>query len=250
MRQGTHGQRTVHRQPDRLADHPGPPPQPNLSAAYHARFRCLLADTPPLIEQALRLRQEIHCRELGLGPAKAFDRDAQAPDPLTRHCLLQHKSSGRFVGSCSLVIPGNHHSNCLLPLERSCHGVLDPQAIAPELMVRERVGEISRLALAGDFRGIGGNGRQIPLFVSLASLAMLVHFRLNGAFVLMEHCLTRQLRHHGIRFHAIGAEVDHLGRRTPQQILLRDLMGEADRKTLELLFDMRDQLAASAHPTL
>lgn len=218
----------------------------NVTARFHEYFLPMLATTPEQRDQAFRLRYEVYCREFG------FERPEQHPDgresdeydAQSIHCLLVHQPSNVAAGCVRLVLPKSEDPDAPLPFEKHCMNSLDRAIADPLLAKRNAIGEISRLAVIGEFRRrrnekLTPEGdpeaagfslveqRQFPfiavgLYLSAASTGMLSG--LEGVFAMMEPRLARHLSRYGIRFTQVGQVIDYHGPRAPFYITREDLL--------------------------
>lgn len=219
---------------------------PAVSSIFHEYFLPMLATTPEQREQAFRIRYQVYCREF------SFERPEEHPDGLETdaydaqsiHCLLVHQPSSRAAGCVRLVLPDQRDPYTPLPFEKHCMNSLDRSIADPLLANRDAIGEISRLAVIGEFRRRRNEDRtpegdseaagfslieqrQFPfiavgLYLSAASTGMLSG--LEGVFAMMEPRLARHLSRYGIRFTQVGQVIDYHGPRAPFYITRDDLL--------------------------
>lgn len=233
----------------------------HLAQHFFTYFDLRRALTPDDIDIALRLRYAVYCEELGYEDKHAFP-DGRELDPFdsrAAHCYLLHKQSGRTAGCFRLILSPDGVSP--LPFEQVCNGQFHIGPLAPETVSRTKFGEISRLAVHGDFRRRAGeqqspigiasdadgnpDSRHYPMVAMglfLGASALALNLGLERVYVMMEPRLARLLRSCGIVFTQVGDVIDYHGRRGPFVItgegLHRTLAGNA----LELLEDMRQRL--------
>lgn len=233
----------------------------HLAQHFFTYFDLRRALTPDDIDIALRLRYAVYCEELGYEDKHAFPdgRERDQYDIRAAHCYLLHKQSGRTAGCFRLILSPDGVSP--LPFEQVCNGQFHVGPLAPETVSRIKFGEISRLAVHGDFRRRAGeqqspigiasdadgnpDSRHYPMVAMglfLGASALALNLGLERVYVMMEPRLARLLRSCGIVFTQVGDVIDYHGRRGPFVItgegLHRTLAGNA----LELLEDMRQRL--------
>ncbi|OOG27249.1 hypothetical protein B1C78_03680 [Thioalkalivibrio denitrificans] len=223
-----------------------------LIRQFHQYFRVVPASTPALVRQALRIRYQVYCQELG------FENAADHPDGLERdaydghasHSLLLHRPSNDYVGCVRLILPDPDDPRARFPFERFCNPNLRTELAEAARLNSIAVGEISRLAVCGDYRRRIGehyvpsgtmdhaarkrhqevletHGRLFPFIAPtlyLAGAAMALQQGLSQAFVMMEPRLARHLRRYGILFEQVGDIVDYHGQRGPFRIRREDLL--------------------------
>ena len=244
---------------------------PSISLAFNSYFRIVFADTSVLRKEVYRIRYEVYCRELGYEDANAYQDGLEKDkyDVRSRHCLLQHRRSGRYAGCIRLVLPDTNEREAALPFEHACRDKLYPDIAGPVLEHRHLLGEYSRLAVPENFRRRKGErgvqmvtedipvcsseeSRQfmhIPLGLYLAGAAIAVSSGLEGAIAMMEPRLARHLKRFGMIYQQIGDVVDHRGPRAPfycdRDTLFRHLDPEIRKMLDALLADVPTYLKSA-----
>ena len=239
----------------------------SIGASFHDYFQLVLADSNDLRTQAYRLRYEVYCREFHFEPEESCtnQREQDDYDAQSVHCLLMHHPTGQTAGCVRLVLADPGEPAAPLPFERHCGSSLDHAHLDPALMHRDRIGEISRLAVLARFRRrvaedqspVGLNDettsrraerRQFPyislsLYLAAASVGLLSG--LDGVFAMMELRLARHLTRYGIKFTQVGSVVEYHGPRAPFYISRSDLLGGLRPDARELLDVVTDDLSGS-----
>lgn len=204
-----------------------------IASTFQRYFSILLADTPELRDQVYRVRYDVYCDEFGYEEKGAFcdGTEQDEYDPISRHCLIVHKPSGRAAG-CVRVVPAKAQDPSFqLPFEKHCGKSLDQGLLTEMNLPRSSIGEISRLAVHKSFRRRSGEHtsrygdtdhlrlsleerRTLPYIAISAYLATIVmgdlDDRWNG-FAMMEPFLPRLLARAGIQFTRVGENVDYHG---------------------------------------
>jgi len=115
--------------------------------AFHETFRVQIARRREEIARCQRLRYEVYCAErdwcdeIESDGEREFDRfDARAA-----HAMLIERSSERLIGTCRLILPAAGGDSPDLPIEELTGW---PPYFSEEPLPRDRVGEISRFAVA------------------------------------------------------------------------------------------------------
>jgi N-acyl amino acid synthase of PEP-CTERM/exosortase system len=238
----------------------------SLSASFHDYFEVLAADSAILQDEVYRIRYEVYCRELAYEEAARFpdQREQDEFDPIARHCLLRHRSSGEFAGCVRLIARHALDDSVRLPFEKYCWQSLDP-ALMHELRARGgRYGEISRLAVPSRFRrrkgeqenaiGMGeetaeeGDQRRSPhiaLGLYMAATSIGLELGLDGVFAMMEPRLARHLKRFGIEFQQAGGVMEYHGQRAAYYISREKLFEGLHPEIGALLFSIKADLAAS-----
>jgi N-acyl amino acid synthase of PEP-CTERM/exosortase system len=202
-------------------------------ASFDKHFNILYADTAPLVEKALRLRYDVYCREF------QYEREEDCPGGIERdeydaeavHLLVVHRASDVPAGCVRMITARPKEPTFLLPMERHCGHTLKETDRHPGRLPRERIAEISRLAVHTSFRRRAGEKdsetgalkreaftdeeqRTFPL-ISLAlfagATALLALTERQHMLVMMEPRLARLLRSLGFPFVQIGERTEYHG---------------------------------------
>jgi N-acyl amino acid synthase of PEP-CTERM/exosortase system len=137
---------------------------PNLVDLFKQYFEVVLADTPEKLQECYRIRYKVYCEE-GLIPGfdvknypEGLEQDEY--DERSAHCLLMHKPTKRVAGTVRIVLPiPSDQGDIKFPLEAHA-GNSFYQNSRFETLPRRRIGEISRLILASEFRARRGENIQ------------------------------------------------------------------------------------------
>jgi N-acyl amino acid synthase of PEP-CTERM/exosortase system len=224
---------------------------------YSEYFDIVRADTPELVEAALRLRYQVYCVE------HPFENPAEHPDGLERdpydaqsvHCLLIHRPTGLVAGTVRLVLPWRNAGPWDLPILATCdHPTLFDERTLP----RARTAEISRFAISKDFRrraedvsgpaGIPGSSpidaRRVIPHIALGLMKAVVwmshQHQATHLCAVMEPALLRLLGRFGMSFTPLGPLVDYHGKRQPCYAPLDHLLRgihDRDPEVFDLLTD-------------
>lgn len=129
--------------------------QNNLFDAFNQYFDLVLANTPESLKTCYRLRYDVYCKEAAIPGFNAENYpdglEQDQYDERSLHCLLIHRPTERVAGTVRLVLHAldNHFT---FPIEK---------ATRLEVLPRHRIGEVSRLIVAPDFRMRKGETRQL-----------------------------------------------------------------------------------------
>ncbi len=239
-----------------------------LSEQFHETFRVYRAVTPEQRAEVFAIRYRVYCEEFGFEDAQRFPnrQEIDACDTHAEHCLIEHLASGRRTGCVRLVRTPTGDPHYRFPFEAACAGALDASATH---CARERLGEISRLAVDHTFRRRQGESdtptgqvitgesnpderRRFPMIAPglyLAAAALGLDAGLDCVFAMMEPRLARHLSRFGIRFEQVGPVVDFHGPRAPFRITREGLFAGLAEEIADLLTEIRRQLAAPAPAT-
>ncbi|WP_290789547.1 PEP-CTERM/exosortase system-associated acyltransferase [Halomonas sp.] len=201
-------------------------------------FSFQIASSESERQQVYRLRYDVYCEELqGIDPVDPerrleydiFDRDAL-------HCLIYHRRTGLAAACTRLVMPQENAPAPLdkLPLQSYAGSSLYPSGLHPERLGKNSYYEISRLAIALQFR-LRLKGNEVPgvtdnpyfftieekeIFSLLVSGLFLTGYALgcltgkNFAFAMMEPRLKRLLAISGFHFTQVGETINLHGQRS------------------------------------
>ena len=246
----------------------------SISIAEHFfnYFSLSIADTPELQKEVYKIRYQVYCEELEYEPKEKFPHGIETDiyDSRSIHCLLKHKPSDRYMGCVRMVLCNLDQLDDKFPMENFCNHDIDLSGTD-----RRRYGEISRLAVIGDFRKRKGEKTSsvgflfsenqtnslppeidrrkfslIPLSLYLSCTSLLVSLKLDHAFTIMEARLSRHLRRCGIPSCLIGDFVEFHGKRGPFLVSTIDIVNSMDTETIPLFNAIHSDLALNTenHP--
>ena len=206
----------------------------NLSQGFKKYFDITPAVADDLQVEAYGVRHQVYCEELGYEPVREDRRERDEYDERAVHVLVKSVKLARYAG-CARVVrvdPGDPLSR--LPVEKTCEHTIERGIVDPSRLPRERIGEISRLAIVSDFRRRKGEhttpmtispedfgAAQMPRFpyiqvaLYLGSIALAKRLGLEMLFVLTEPRLANHFARLGVKIRQIGGPVEHRGERIP-----------------------------------
>lgn len=223
----------------------------NLGHGFRKYFRIDAALGESLHDEVYRIRHEVYCEDLGFEPVRDDRRETDAFDVHSLHCLLRTVGEPfRPVGCARVVMTNPDDRDSLLPFERVCAEVLDRSIIDPSRLPRERIAEVSRLAVRRAYRRRKGEERQeindvsdedfgtaqqprfpyIPVSLYMGSIAIAARQGVDTLFVLTEPRLAAHFARLGVRITRIGGPIEHRGTRVPSMIDVQDVI--ANMRTL------------------
>lgn len=217
---------------------------PNLAEGFCKYFRIEAAVSPTQRETVFNIRHQVYCEDLGFEPQRPDRREIDEHDANSLHCLLQTADvEPRPVGCTRLVCASTASPDYLLPFERACARTLDRSIIDPARLPRDRIGEVSRLAVVGAFRRRRGEERSVcgldqddfgileqprfpyvPISLYLGVVALAARNGIDTLFVLTEPRLANHFARLGVNIRQIGEAVTHRGTRIPSMIDVRDVI--------------------------
>jgi N-acyl amino acid synthase of PEP-CTERM/exosortase system len=199
-------------------------------------FEIVPAFSDALKDEVYRIRHQVYCEELAFEPQRPNRREHDEYDAHSLHLLLRGVQIGEFIACTRIVRTRPENPHYPLPFEKTCAATLDRAIVDPAKLPRDTIGEVSRLAVLARFRKRKGEERHeagliqdfgaqtrpdFPYILSGLYLGIIELARLNGIhtlFVLTEERLARHLRILGFKVQAIGAPIEHRGRRLPSMI--------------------------------
>jgi len=241
-------------------------PRHGLSDQFRHYFELIPANTPELKRIVFQIRYQVYCEELAYEPPENFPDGLEQDnyDPRSLHVLLRHRPSGEYAGCVRLILQDTTEPKAEFPFEHYCGHSLKRNLIDPSRLPRDAFGEISRLAVRGQFRrrlGEQGSPHGVPndqdeddinaqrrifphiaLGLYLAGAALGLMQGLSGVFVMMEPRLARHMRRYGIVFREAGDVVDYHGQRGPFYISRQDLFEYLKPEIRDLLDAITEDL--------
>jgi N-acyl-L-homoserine lactone synthetase len=181
-----------------------------LGKIFQADDECnvIVANTPDLVTECLRLRYQVYCLEKGYEPGdNALETDAF--DANARHILLVHRASGQAIGTARVIPPSDVDGLDGLPMTRVC---------APGLLSglpAGTTGEISRFAISKQRRMSCGAGTMIRLGLMQGILRVSRELGLSHWCAVMEPMLLRLQVRNAIYFEHLGPLIEYHGMRQP-----------------------------------
>lgn len=215
----------------------------DLRAGFSRYFRVVAATDNQLRDACFRIRHDVYCRELNYEPLRRDGLETDAFDAQAVHCLLQATATGLFVGCIRLVRPAGADPDQLLPFEKACGNAINRGTVDPRTLPRDRIAEVSRLAVVSAYRRRKGEPNTVgtvapsdfgsperPRFpylvvgLYLGMMAQARHFGLETLFLLTEPRLARHLALLGVDIKQIGTAVEHRGMRVPSMVAVNSVI--------------------------
>ncbi|WP_017444343.1 PEP-CTERM/exosortase system-associated acyltransferase [Gayadomonas joobiniege] len=218
----------------------------SISGHFFKYLKPELAIDEGLKQATFRVRHQVYCSELNFLPISEDGHEKDEFDKHSIHSVIRHKESGDIMGTVRLVLSSDPSEK--LPIEAFCLNSIDNKEVHPNDFPREKICEISRLAIPENFRRRNvdkHNGAAtgainestyseaelrcfpfiaVGLYLTCASIAN--QKGIEHCFVMMEPRLARSLKFVGISFKQIGPIVNFHGRRAPYYISHAMLMRE------------------------
>lgn len=244
----------------------------DLGEGFRRYFELVPALDESTVQSVFRIRHDVYCRDLGYEPVREDGIETDDYDRHSLHCLLRTAGAEQVpVGCVRIVLARPEDPSYPLPFENTCAAVLDRSIVDPARVPRERLTEVSRLAVVSQFRRRKGEeGRPIaigdedfgtilhsrfpfiPVGLYLGSIALALHHGIDHLFMLTEPRLSLHFRKIGFIIDQIGGPVEHRGTRVPSLLRARETV-DGLRSNLRGMYDViassiRDAYARQGSP--
>lgn len=216
----------------------------NLGYGFRRYFRIDAALDEERRDNVYRIRREVHCEELKHEPEQRDRCQVDEYDTHSMHCLLrQANHPHKLVGCSRLVLPNPGNPAAPLPFERTCATTLDRSIVDTSGLPRDRIAEISRLAVRGIYRRRRGEHRSaltihdedfgtathprfpyIPVGLYMGAISLAAHKKIDMLFMLMEPRLADHFSRLGVDVRQIGAPIFNGTPRVPSMIDVQNVI--------------------------
>lgn len=247
-------------------------PKPRLAAQFQSDFfdgfSLELADSETLLAESFRLRYRVYVDEM------KFERPEDCPgglesdafDSRSLTVLLRHNATRRYIGCVRVIVSDPADKTRPFPFEIAAREQVENRSHLLHRTPRERIGEVSRLAVIQEFRRRKADHEQglysVPemarynrdlrrhkfppaLGLIFAAAWLGIEVGLEAVFVMMELRLARLLRSLGMSFRQVAEPVEYHGLRAPFEITSATLMGDAAPPLRAALDLVRDKTASA-----
>ncbi len=217
----------------------------DLGSIFHQYFEIVPAFSNALKDEVYRVRHQVYCEDLQFESARPDRLETDEHDSNSLHLLLRSVKTGKFIGCTRIVRPRPDDSNYHLPFETTCATALDRSIIDPAGLPRDRIAEVSRLAVVASYRRRKGEANSpvsladedsdigksrrfpyIPLGLYLGTTELARISGIDTLFVLTE---PRQAAHFcklGVKLQLIGEAIEHRGERVPAMMNVANIITE------------------------
>lgn len=234
----------------------------NMATHFSEYLQPIKATNSYIKEQSFNVRHQVYCEELNFEPLRKNKLETDEFDDQSIHCVIQHRRSQLFAGTVRVVCSASEEE--LLPIEKYCRSSITNEELRPENFPRNKICEISRLAIpesfrrrkADDFKGAPTgviNERvysekelrcfpfiAVGLYLSAANIV--IKEGIEHVFVMMEPRLARSLRLVGINFVQLGPIVNYHGKRAPYYITPKALLESLSPGLKKLFYNIESDL--------
>lgn len=216
----------------------------NLGLGFKKYFAVQAAINDDTRDEVFRIRHQVYCEELGYESVRPDRREVDEYDAHSLHCLLTTSQAPRqLVGCTRLVLARADDPDYLMPFEKLCAGTLDRSIVDPSRMARDRIAEVSRLAVRAPYRKRKGEQASpiqanlddfgttdrprfpyILFGLYLGAIAMAARNHIDTIFVLTEPRLSTHFARLGVDIRQIGGPVEHRGTRIPSMMDVQSII--------------------------
>lgn len=216
---------------------------PGLGTAFGRYFEIVPALTDELRDHAYRIRHQVYCEELMFEPERPERRERDEYDQHSIHCLIRRVASGEYIGCTRLVLTRSGDPLYPLPFENTCLHSIDRSIVDPRALRRDRIAEVSRLAVVSGYRRRRGEERDsaplssesfgtpekprfphLLLGLYLGTLELAAVHGIDTLFVLTEPRLAKHFARLGVHIERIGNPVEHRGTRIPSMMNVKSII--------------------------
>lgn len=216
----------------------------NLGHGFRKYFEIHPATDDSLRDAVYHIRHEVYCEELGFEPVRPDRRETDEYDAHSLHCLLRTSSEPvRPVGCTRVVLARPGEPDYPLPFEKTCAATLDRSIVDPARLPRDRIAEVSRLAVRAAYRRRRGESAAetpihdedfgttvhprfpyIPIGLYLGAIALAARSGIETLFILTEPRLASHFAKLGVDVRQIGGAVEHRGTRIPSMMDVQSII--------------------------
>lgn len=216
----------------------------NLGHGFRKYFKIQPAIDEALRDSVYRIRHEVYCEELGFEPVRPDRRETDEYDAHSMHCLLQTSSESASPIGCTRVVQARADDPYYpLPFERTCAATLYRSVVDTSRLPRNRIAEVSRLAVRSNYRrrrgellataslndddfGTAVHPRfpYIPIGLYLGAIALAERAGIDTLFILTEPRLASHFAKLGVDIRQIGEPVEHRGIRIPSMMDVQSII--------------------------
>lgn len=211
----------------------------HLGTSFKQYFEIVPAITEELKHEAYRVRHSVYCEDLQFELSRPDKFETDEYDANSLHLLIRHIRTDSFIG-CARIIRA---ANKLLPFEKTCANTLDRSIVDPLGLPREKIAEVSRLAVVAAFRRRKGEANSpinfsdedyshgpvhrfpyIPLGLYIGTVELARAYGIEILFMLTEKRLANHFGRLGAQLQTIGTPIEHRGTRFPSMVSIHDII--------------------------
>jgi hypothetical protein len=134
----------------------------SLGESFKTRFEVIPALNDALKDEVYRLRHSVYCEDLQWEAIRPSGQESDEYDTHSVHILLRHVTTRENVGCVRMVLTRPNDPAFRLPFERVCDGKLYTNGVKSDSLPRDKMAEISRLAIISKYRRRQGEAMHPP----------------------------------------------------------------------------------------
>jgi N-acyl amino acid synthase of PEP-CTERM/exosortase system len=213
----------------------------NLGEGFKRHFEIVPAVDEQSLHEVYAIRHSVYCHDLKYEAERDDEQEMDAYDAQSLHCLLRTSNEQHDrVGCTRLVMTRPDDRDAPLPFESYCEGKLHKDT---RIYPRDRVAEVSRLAVVSAYRRRKGEDRQalgvsdsdfgaedlprfpyIPIGLYLGTVALAKREGIETLFMLTETRLVEHFSKLGVKLTPMGDYIEHRGARIPSMMNVDDIV--------------------------
>lgn len=126
----------------------------DLNKKFGSVFEIVRANTPALLDKALRLRHQVYCVEnkyeqpSQCGEAIEFDKY----DLFSAHSIIRHRLTGQLTANVRLILPRSDQADFHFPIQELVSSKIIDKTLGPKFEDRANFAEISRFCVSKEFK--------------------------------------------------------------------------------------------------
>lgn len=238
-----------------------------LSETFHARFQVVPALDDSLRRAVYRVRHTVYCEEFGFEQTNSEQLEMDHFDADSTALLIKDLLENQFIACARIVHVSPSSPNDPLPFELVTAGHLYPW-LTEDKTERHRIGEISRLAVASQFRrrrtdvgpaplsehdfAYGGAVQRFPFIMAGLYLGLLAVADLQGLdqlYLLTEQRLANHLSRLGVAVTQVGEPIEHRGLRVPSMIRVQSVVAALQGFVRPLYVEIHEKISKHIRPS-
>ncbi|MFC2992366.1 PEP-CTERM/exosortase system-associated acyltransferase [Halomonas tibetensis] len=242
----------------------------DLLRQFGEDFAFIIASNEEQKRQAFALRHDVFIKELGYEMHEDEEQmlEFDEHDHKAIHCLIRHKRTGVIAGCLRLIIPSkkDQEKGYLLPIELHGEDCLDHTTLRPKFLPKDQICEVSRLAIAREFREKKGENPalanhnftsyEIKTFSIILIGLFLCTYTIVGltekrhVFAMMEPRLPRALSLSGFHFSKVSKTINYHGKRNAFYIDHSKAEKEIHQDLIQLYAKIQSELSLQIDETI
>lgn len=215
----------------------------HLGTSFKQYFEIVPALTEDLKREAYRIRHSVYCEDLHFELLRHNKFEMDEYDAHSLHLLIRSIRNDTFIGCTRIIRPQSNETDGFLPFEKACAQTLNRSIIDPSKLPKDKIAEVSRLAVVSAYRrrkgeknspvnvseedyGIGPFPRfpYIPLGLYIGTIELARIYDIEILFMLTEERLASHFSRLGAQLEFIGTPIEHRGLRFPSMVEISNVI--------------------------